>query len=43
VAATPFVVLNLRMQIRPGPDANRPVAGIFAHVFGGGFGPGDRL
>jgi hypothetical protein len=31
------------MQVRPGPDANRPVAGIFAHVFDGGFGPGARI
>jgi hypothetical protein len=31
------------MQIRAGPEANRPVAGIFAHVFGLGFGSGERI
>jgi hypothetical protein len=35
--------MNLRMQVRPGSEANRPVAGIFAHVFCGGLGPGERI
>src|ERR687898_1791075 len=31
------------MQLREGPDAHPPVTGIFADVFGGGFGPGARI
>ena len=42
-ATLPFVVPNLRMQVGPSPEADRPVAGIFADVFGGGFGPGRGI
>src|SRR5919107_3137252 len=42
-SASSLVVLDLRVHLRPRPNAHSPVAGVLAAMLCGGLGPGARI